>query len=174
MGRSWSRSTNAAASRALYLCGAAGGVVGARDTSRPGVGAAGGLAAFFFLPVETGSDVGRFFLAVMVHLRGRQLAAGGARCAAVPGEEDYLDRAAGSRQFPLTSPRLRTRRLCHSITVPQPDVAWPHAAVGANAVAARPSRAPPPRSKPAAARSSTDRAWDVRGTAVVPGGPGRG
>src|SRR5262245_21805884 len=121
MGRSFSRSTNAAASTALYLCGAAGGVAGARDAS--GIGAAGGLAAFFLLPVGTGSDVGRFFLAVMVHLRGRQLAAGGARCAAVPGEEDYLDRAAGSRQFPVEFRRFRRRRMREMITALRPDVA---------------------------------------------------
>src|SRR5262245_2713792 len=119
MGRSFARSTSAAASRALYLGGAAGGGAGARDASS--VGVAGGLAAFFFLPVGTGSDVRRFFLAVMVHLRGPQLAAGGARCAAVPGEEDYLDRAAGSRQFPPTSQRFRTRRMHPSITLRQPD-----------------------------------------------------
>src|SRR6516164_6266877 len=96
MGWPLSRSTNAAASRALYFLA---------DADFAGDGAAG-LAGGFFLAAVAGAAGTRFFLAVMAHLLGRQLGLGQqhARRAAAPGEEDYLDRAATSRQFP-TKPR---------------------------------------------------------------------
>src|SRR6516165_760138 len=92
MGWPASRSTKAAASSALYFLAE--------------VDSAGGLAFGFFFAAGAGVAGARFFLAVMADLPGRQLGLGQqhARRAAAPGQEDYLDRAATSRQFP-TKPR---------------------------------------------------------------------
>src|SRR5262245_31439936 len=157
------RRTSAAASSALSLDGAAG--VRARGAgSRAGVGEAGGLVGFFFLALGAGSDEVRVFLAVMVSLRGRQLALGDARvrpqyqgrrttstAPAVPGN---------SRQN-LPDFRYATTAM---VTAQQPDIAWSRAGVCANAVAAHSSPAPLPRSTPDAAPVPVDRGRGVRGT----------
>src|SRR5262249_52834218 len=111
--------------------------------------------------------------------------------AAVPGEEDYLDCAAGSRQFPVRFARFRTRRICYMLTaephdvarknsdtaqrhllmVLWPELAWRHAAVCASAAAARPSPVLPPQSARAAVPAPADCGRTVRGTAVVPANP---
>src|SRR5262245_18116942 len=84
-----SRRTNAAASRALYCLADAD--------------SASCLVGGFFFAAGAGVIGTRSFLAGMTHLLGGKLASGSARRAATPGQEDYLDRAATSSQFPTKS-----------------------------------------------------------------------
>src|SRR5262249_13835189 len=137
-----SRSTRAAASSALDFDGAALAALAAAggDTGSDRDGLLAGV--FFF---GAGSGEVRFFLAVMGEAARATARIWQRRAvrAAARGKEDYLDRAADSRQLWTKSSRFCAVRLPIMCRSPSVDAAGWHVAVGASAAAARPSRGLP-------------------------------